>query len=263
MDAFHENIYDGPLFTIATESGTIRATIYHPFWVLDGLDLGERATPRELDDREDQGLALPGRWVNSHELRCGDLLIGRDGRPRPVLQVAQEPVSGFLTHNLTVDDDHTFAVGADAVLVHNTGGCPDTSNVDVNRAKLLDELARSGVKHTPESVVSIGRAADGRVVFLETGNSRAGLQHIIERHAGDFAARGITEAQIADAVMTAVTRGKVVGQVGSGRNARFVYEFEYLGKTLRIAVGEANNPTFRTSPAEYPRITHGQWGQPL
>ena len=79
---FHENIYDGPLFTIATESGTIRATIYHPFWVLDGLDLGERATPRELDEREDQGLALPGRWVNSHELRCGDLLIGRDGRPR-------------------------------------------------------------------------------------------------------------------------------------------------------------------------------------
>ena len=128
VDAFHENIYDGPLFTIATESGTIRATIYHPFWVLDGLDLGERATPRELDDREDQGLALPGRWVNSHELRCGDLLIGRDGRPRPVLRVAQEPVSGFLTHNLTVDDDHTFAVGADAVLVHNTSDCSPGSH---------------------------------------------------------------------------------------------------------------------------------------
>ena len=41
--------------------------------------------------------------------------------------------------------------------------------------------------------------------------------------------------------MTAVTRGKVVGQVGSGKNARLVYEFEYLGKTQRIAVGEASN----------------------
>jgi hypothetical protein len=40
-----------------------------------------------------------------------------------VLKIEQEFVSGFLVHNLTINEDHTFAVGADAVLVHNTADC--------------------------------------------------------------------------------------------------------------------------------------------
>jgi hypothetical protein len=72
---------------------------------------------------EDEGLSLPGRWVNSHELRCGDVLIGQDGQRRVVLKIEQEFVSGFLVHNLTIREDHTFAVGADALLVHNTAKC--------------------------------------------------------------------------------------------------------------------------------------------
>jgi hypothetical protein len=121
---FHESIFEGPLVTITTDSGPIRATVYHPFWVTSGRDLDERSTPRELAEEEDQGFALPGRWVNSHELRCGDVLISRDGKSRTVLRIEQEFKSGFLVHNLTIDQDHTFAVGEDAVLVHNTGGCP-------------------------------------------------------------------------------------------------------------------------------------------
>jgi len=55
---FHENIYEGPLVTITTDSGPIRTTVYHPFWVLSGRDLDERSTPRELAEDEDQGFSL-------------------------------------------------------------------------------------------------------------------------------------------------------------------------------------------------------------
>lgn len=57
------------------------------------------------------------------------------------------------------------------------------------RADLLDELDRLGIKHDPDAISHIGRNQNGDVVFLEAGNSSAGLQHIVERHAGDFANR--------------------------------------------------------------------------
>ncbi|QDT00593.1 Hint domain-containing protein [Adhaeretor mobilis] len=123
VEKFHENIYEGPLLTIHTEQGPVRTTIYHPFWVLSGRDLEERSAPRELSDHEDEGLSLQGRWVNSHELRCGDILIGQDGSRQAVLKIEQEFVQAFLVHNLTISEDHTFAVGADALLVHNTAKC--------------------------------------------------------------------------------------------------------------------------------------------
>src|SRR5262249_53168530 len=96
-------------------------------------------------------------------------------------------------------------------------------------------------KHTPENIVGIGKNSSGKIVFLEKGTAQSGLQHITERHAADFAARGIPEAQIPEAVLKAATEGKAVGTVGSGRNARTVYEIEFGGKTQRIAVGEASN----------------------
>ncbi len=120
---FHESIYEGPLLTITTEAGSVRCTVYHPFWVVAGRDLAERSVPRELAEDEDQGQSLDGRWVNSHDLRCGDRLIGQDGKLRTVLKIEQKYVQAFLVHNLTIDEQHTFAVGPDAVLVHNTDGC--------------------------------------------------------------------------------------------------------------------------------------------
>lgn len=79
------------------------------------------------------------------------------------------------------------------------------------------------------------RTQEGKVVFLERGNLDAGLAHI-ERHAAEFAARGISEAQIPDAVMAAVTRGRIIGRQGT----RSVYEFDLKGKKqyLSITVGD-------------------------
>jgi filamentous hemagglutinin len=43
----------------------------------------------------------------------------------------------------------------------------------------------------------------GRTVWLETGNLNAGLKHIVNEHAGDFARKGIPENRISAYIMTA------------------------------------------------------------
>ncbi|MFO0843757.1 MAG: hypothetical protein U0797_15410 [Gemmataceae bacterium] len=97
---------------------------------------------------------------------------------------------------------------------------------------MLEELAQQGVKHTPEQVVAIARDAAGKVVFLEEGNARAGLRHIVEQHGADFARRGIPEERIPEAVLAAATRGTQVGIQGT----RPIFEVDFDGQTRRIAV---------------------------
>ncbi|MBI2824088.1 MAG: ParB N-terminal domain-containing protein [Planctomycetia bacterium] len=161
--ARHENIYEGPVVTIRTDGGEIRTTVYHPFWVLNGRDLAERTTPRELDEKEDQGQSLAGRWVNSHELRVGDTLIGHGGQPRTVIRIEQEFRSGFPVNNLTIDEHHTFAVGQDAILVHNTASCdpsiprvPTDSLLPTHRISVRTGAARAQFEGLKADVAANG-----------------------------------------------------------------------------------------------------------
>jgi hypothetical protein len=105
-----------------------------------------------------------------------------------------------------------------------------------SREELIDELARSGVKHSPEKIVAIGRDPNGRIVFLETGSPSAGLEHILQKQ-GQFAQRGVGQDQVADYVLTAVTKGKVVGM----QRTRPIYEFQWNGATHRLAVTVGDN----------------------
>jgi filamentous hemagglutinin len=105
---------------------------------------------------------------------------------------------------------------------------------------LLDELTANGVKFTPENVIATARSLNGKVVFLETGNSKAGLQHIIAEHGSQFAKMGVSEAQIPGVVMKAVSEGKLVGYQGSGVG-RPIYELTINGQQQRIAVTVGDN----------------------
>ncbi|MBM9508524.1 WXG100-like domain-containing protein [Actinacidiphila acididurans] len=105
------------------------------------------------------------------------------------------------------------------------------------RDALVKELQDNGVKCDPSKIVRIERGADGKIRFLERGNGRAGLQHIVERHAEDFANKGVPEGDIPDVVMRAVTEGKQVGMQGT----RPIYETTYQGQPLKIAVTVGDN----------------------
>ena len=80
--------------------------------------------------------------------------------------------------------------------------------------------------------------SDGKIVFLEIGDDRSGWVHIRETHARDFINRGISENQIIEAVMAAVTRGRFLGTQGTTRT---IYEVEFNGDTQYISVDIASN----------------------
>ncbi len=105
---------------------------------------------------------------------------------------------------------------------------------------LIAEVVASGEKISPEKVVMITRDPNGKIVWLESGNTKSGLEHIINKHGHEFNGRGIANNDIPDYVLEAVYQGNVVGTQGK-RNPRTIYEFVYNGKTQRIAVQVGSN----------------------
>lgn len=100
---------------------------------------------------------------------------------------------------------------------------------------LVDELVRSGEKCTPENIVGITKDSSGKIVWLETGTKKAGLNHIIEEHGSQFHGKGISNDEISNYIMEAVHQGNIVGYQGK-KNPRTIYEFVYEGKKQRIAI---------------------------
>ncbi|MCC5609334.1 hypothetical protein LC612_21785 [Nostoc sp. CHAB 5834] len=109
-----------------------------------------------------------------------------------------------------------------------------------DKAALFAALCQAGIKHSPEKVVRIAKQADGKIVFLEEGNAEAGLQHILEKHSLEFADKGIEPNQIPDAIITAVTQGKIIGYQGR-KKTRTIYEVNFNGKTQYICVTVSDN----------------------
>jgi hypothetical protein len=106
-------------------------------------------------------------------------------------------------------------------------------------ATLVTEVRRLGYKISPDRVVRIGRDRSGRVVWLEQGNSGAGVRHILEpKRTTQFAARGVAANDIVDLVFRAATKGTPIGI--SGRD-RVVYEVSFGGQTQRVAVTIGDN----------------------
>lgn len=83
--------------------------------------------------------------------------------------------------------------------------------------------------------MSTARSQSGQVVFLESGNSKAGLRHIIEGHGTQFAQIGISESQIPEVVMRALSEGKLVAYQGAG-TGRPIFELTIKGRLHRIAI---------------------------
>jgi hypothetical protein len=120
------------------------------------------------------------------------------------------------------------------------------------KSALISELAKLPIKHTPEEIVKIAKQAGGKIVFLEQGNSDAGLQHILEKHSLEFADQGIKQNQIPDIIITALTEGKMIRYQGR-QKTRMIYEVNFNSKTHYIALTVSNNGYIvganpRTSP---------------
>ena len=114
--------------------------------------------------------------------------------------------------------------------------------------ELITELVEKQIKVSINKIVDIQRLENGKIVFLEQGNSFAGLQHILN-HAADFKKRGICQDEIANVVMTAITQGNIVGY----QRKRPIYELMYQGKKQYIAITIGNNGFIvGANPATFP-----------
>lgn len=108
---------------------------------------------------------------------------------------------------------------------------------------LIDEVQARGDKINPDEVIGITKDTSGKIIWLEKGHlggKPSGLAHIIDAHESNFNAKGIASSDISDFVLTAVSKGTIIGYQGKG-TGRPIYEVEYNGKTYQVAVTVGDN----------------------
>ncbi len=105
-------------------------------------------------------------------------------------------------------------------------------NTQGKRAELIEELKRNKVKFTEKDIVFITRDKTGQIVWLEKGNSSAGFEHILSRHANNFSDLGIPKSEIHSFLERVFTDGEIVSNSLRTVNGRVGYEriFYYNGR---------------------------------
>ena len=106
-------------------------------------------------------------------------------------------------------------------------------DVDLRPAELMDELASSGVKYTPENVVMVTRGPGG-LMWLETGNDSAGWKHIF-RHAEHFADLGFDVKDVPWTLSRMLKSGPVYEPKLDARGFHAFYMFG--GRQFLLAYG--------------------------
>jgi len=103
---------------------------------------------------------------------------------------------------------------------------------------LISELDDNNAKYNREDMHFITRDATGQVVWLEKGNEKAGLEHIINRHAADFKNKlGISKENIPSTLYDIVSTGQVVSNKIKIVNGRESFErvYKYQGSYYILA----------------------------
>ncbi|MGG5342789.1 hypothetical protein IGI58_001256 [Enterococcus sp. AZ020] len=91
--------------------------------------------------------------------------------------------------------DAAWGVGLTVAAVRNaqTAGKKSGGTNNLLNPSLLDELSKSSVKYNPNNVVMVGKNSSNKLLWLEKGNNKAGLKHILNGHVKDFSAKGIQD----------------------------------------------------------------------
>lgn len=132
----HSRDHVGQMVEMRVGETVLSVTPGHPFWVESGEGLAERPWPGHLKEREDEGMALAGRWVNAADVREGDTLVLRSGE-RGLVSGHRLYAAELRVYNLTVLEVHTYAVGGRGVLVHNGSGLTDRQRSTIDRSSEL------------------------------------------------------------------------------------------------------------------------------
>jgi len=142
-------------------------------------------------------------------------------------------IEGQQTTSVNIATD--FAVGA----VFGAAGkyIGDKASQLITKNKLIKELSTNGIKNTAGDIIGIGKNSAGKIIFLETGNAKAGLTHIISEHGKEFAQAGISQKNLPKLIMEAAVHGKQIGMQGT----RPIYEVTFNGVKQNVAVTIGDN----------------------
>lgn len=91
------------------------------------------------------------------------------------------------------------------------------------RVQFIEELRQSGAKFTEKDIVFITKDHTHQIIWMESGDNHAGLQHIINRHAEDFRkSMGIGSDKIADTLHSLFKNGTICyNRIKQGTNGGF------------------------------------------
>ena len=107
---------------------------------------------------------------------------------------------------------------------------------------LMQELKNSGEKYTEKDVIFVVKQQNGKIAWLEEGTNTAGLKHIKIRHSKQFKDKGIEDNAIPELIREAIVHGKIIGyQKTKNKFPREVYEVEFMGKIIKIAISISDN----------------------
>ena len=118
----------------------------------------------------------------------------------------------------------------------------DEKEAEFKPEDLMKELEESGEKYSEKDVIFVVKQQNGKLAWLEKGNDIAGLEHIKKEHAPEFQKKGIDIELIPALLRETILHGKIIGyQKTKNKTPREVYELEFNGKTIRIAITISDN----------------------
>lgn len=99
---------------------------------------------------------------------------------------------------------------------------------------LLNELRQRGEKFNEKDVVMITKTKKKELVWLEKGNEKKGLEHIIKRHEKDLEKKfGVKKQNIPSFVKDVFTNGVEISN--KLKNGGYQKEYLYKGKYIVIS----------------------------
>jgi hypothetical protein len=145
-----------------------------------------------LDPSEDEGKALQGRWVNSHELRAEDTIHLHDGSSARITRIEQRYEPLLPVSNLTVRGFHTFFVGNESILVHNTSFCEVRRSIEDSYRNAKPKLSEERIiELTHVEARRIARTKSSYVDVLESHDTDA-LGNVRPHGKGEYAIDPLT-----------------------------------------------------------------------
>jgi hypothetical protein len=169
--------HDGTMVAATVAGEVVESTGHHPYWVVRGEALEGRPRPGHVPGNP-PAYRGEGRWVDSIDLRVGDVLLLRSREQVPitalVIRQARLPV-----YNFQVEDLHCYAVGHAQILVHNNSNDDpgDQSKDPYNNLgsyqnqKVADNASIKSVAISPTPVTDYA----GKPVFAKTSMTAGGM----------------------------------------------------------------------------------------